>query len=270
MARGYRYFILRNIVRPLTTLLGRLHLLPKLGFLESVLALMQGKGAASGWDIDSEGHTAARFVPPGGVLFDIGSNRGQFLEAFFAAGGSGTVHAFEPADHLAAEVKDRFPHVTVTTVALGAAEGSAILAGPGAGSGLLSLLDRVDTPASARQQAGWSAEVAVKTLESYCAERSIDRIDYLKIDTEGTEMEVLRGAGGLLRPETIRTVQFEFSSAAVSGRIFFRDVWDLFTERGYRLHRLAPGGTLVPITRYYEDLEYFRGATNYVARPLND
>lgn len=38
---------------------------------------------------------------------------------------------------------------------------------------------------------------------------------------------------------------------------------------GYQLVRIAPGGRLVKVPAYYESLEYFRGATNYLglARP---
>lgn len=267
MAPRVRYWLLRKFARPIARLADLLHLMPVLAHLESIIALIQGKGSASGWDIASEGRTAARFVPPGGVLFDVGSNRGQFLQAFLDAGGHAAVHAFEPADHLASAVRASFPEVTVSAVALGAAEGSAVLAGPAASSGLLSLLDRMDTPVVHRDQAGFSTEVRITTLESYCTERSIDHIDYLKIDTEGSEMDVLQGAGGMLEPRTIRAVQFEFSSAEMCARVFFHDFWELFTERGYRLNRLAPGGRLIPIAHYYEDLEYFRGATNYLALP---
>ena len=58
---------------------------------------------------------------------------------------------------------------------------------------------------------------------------------------------------------------FEFGSANVNSRTFFRDFWDLLTGYGYRVERIIPGGGTPPSAATPRDLEYFRGATNYVA-----
>ncbi|MEO7272843.1 MAG: hypothetical protein ABIX28_16775 [Vicinamibacterales bacterium] len=39
----------------------------------------------------------------------------------------------------------------------------------------------------------------------------------------------------------------------------------LLTGHGFDLHRIYPGGSTVRVSEYYEDLEYFRGVTNYLA-----
>ena len=74
------------------------------------------------------------------------------------------------------------------------------------------------------------------------------------------------GAAGLLGSHAVKVVMFEFGSANVNSRTFFRDFWDLLTGFGYRIERIIPGGGTLAVRRYAEDLEYFRGATNYVAR----
>jgi len=42
--------------------------------------------------------------------------------------------------------------------------------------------------------------VAIVSLDAYCARKEIPRIDYLKIDVEGYETEVLRGARNVIAP----------------------------------------------------------------------
>ena len=53
--------------------------------------------------------------------------------------------------------------------------------------------------------------VKVTTLSSFCKEHNISKIDYLKIDTEGYDLEVLKGATDLLETASIAVVQAEVS-----------------------------------------------------------
>jgi hypothetical protein len=46
--------------------------------------------------------------------------------------------------------------------------------------------------------------------------------------------------------------------------VFFKDCWDLITGHGYSLWRIVPGGRPVPVRAYREDLEHFRGVSNYI------
>src|SRR5690606_8055589 len=55
-------------------------------------------------------------------------------------------------------------------------------------------------------------EVPGITLDSYCADRGVDQILLLKIDTEGSEPAVLRGARTLLEEGRIHAIQFEYGS----------------------------------------------------------
>lgn len=55
-----------------------------------------------------------------------------------------------------------------------------------------------------------SSQISVTTLDNFCNKNSIDQIDFLKIDTEGFELEVLLGAKKMLSEEQIRYVQFEY------------------------------------------------------------
>jgi len=54
-----------------------------------------------------------------------------------------------------------------------------------------------------------SEEVRVTTLENFLRENSISTVDYLKIDTEGHERQVLEGAAGPLRKEQVGIIDIE-------------------------------------------------------------
>ena len=59
-------------------------------------------------------------------------------------------------------------------------------------------------------------DVEVRTLEHYCAEQGIGYIDVLKIDAEGFDFEVVKGAGALLRDGKIKLIYME---------ILFNDIY---------------------------------------------
>jgi len=59
---------------------------------------------------------------------------------------------------------------------------------------------------------------------------------------------------------------FEFGAPNIYSRTFFSDFWDLLTADGFRLDRILPGGRLLRIDSYSEELEHFRGVSNYLAR----
>jgi FkbM family methyltransferase len=65
--------------------------------------------------------------------------------------------------------------------------------------------------------------VNVTTLDQFAAHHGVDLIHLLKIDTEGHELEVLKGASNLLRERRIRAIQFEFNETNIVSRVFFKD-----------------------------------------------
>ena len=68
---------------------------------------------------------------------------------------------------------------------------------------------------------------------------------FLKIDVEGFELEVLRGAQRMLSEGRIVAIQFEFNEMNVVGRVFVGDFFHLLGPT-YTLYRLLPHG-LMPI-----------------------
>jgi FkbM family methyltransferase len=88
-------------------------------------------------------------------------------------------------------------------------------------------------------------------------------IDYVKIDVEGHELDVLEGFGNLL--DKIGIIQFEFGGTNIDTRTYFQDFWYLFKDKKYdfSIYRIAPNG-LIPINKYVETDEYF-STTNYIA-----
>ena len=78
----------------------------------------------------------------------------------------------------------------------------------------------------------------IKTLDSYCLEKSIKKIDFLKIDIEGMEIDVFNGGKNAINQFT-DIVQFEFGSCMLDRNIspeeligwFDKEVFDIFLQK---------------------------------------
>lgn len=200
-------------------------------------------------------------------VFDVGANEGQYLTLTLRilAGRDLVVHAFEPsctAFGALGEAAGAQPNVHVNNCALGSARGSATLYYDRPGSGLASLtrrrLDHLGI------EFGQSEIVAVDTIDDYCAARGVACIDLLKLDVEGHELEVLKGATQMLAGHHIDVIAFEFGGCNIDSRTYLRDFFTLFRAYGMRVARVTPSGYLVDLPRYREEYEQFR-TSNFVA-----
>jgi Methyltransferase FkbM domain len=83
--------------------------------------------------------------------------------------------------------------------------------------------------------------VKVDTLDLFCANNEIQIIDFLKIDVEGYELNVLRGAQETLSKNRIRLIQFEFTQLNSAVGVFFKELYDLLSG-DYHIYRMLPRG----------------------------
>jgi FkbM family methyltransferase len=231
----------------------------------SYLNCIIGKGGGGGWDRGEE-LAASRFIlRENPVVMDIGANKGLWTtEVRRLLGERGRWILIDPAAECCAILR-KLKGVEVIETAVGEHAGKAKFYTPGNGSGFASLHRRNDSHVRMEHLVLEEREVAVTTIDEILDKLGIEIIDMAKMDLEGHELFALRGAAQSLKTHRIRALTFEFGTSNVNSRTFFRDYFDLLTEYGYQILRIYPSGKAVPILEYYEDLECFRGVTNYIA-----
>ena len=84
-------------------------------------------------------------------------------------------------------------------------------------------------------------KLPIKTLDDYCKENNIDDIDFLKIDTEGYEKEVLSGGSNIVENGT-KCIQFEYGTTWKDQNILLEDVLDKHFKEEWYTYILQPGG----------------------------
>jgi FkbM family methyltransferase len=218
---------------------------------------VNGEPALQRWALD---------LAPGGEVHvaDVGANVGHWsrslLAAASAAGRAGDVrlHAFEPDARAYAELERALgaTRAVLNATALSDCPGESAfhVVAPGAGT---NSLHRAPGVVAA------SETVAATTLDAYAAEAGIPCFALVKVDTEGHDLAVLRGARGLLAGHRVAVVQFEYNHRWVFARAFLRDAFDLLAGLGYRTGKLTPMG-IEFYPGWDPDLETFVEG-NYVA-----
>ncbi len=232
---------------------------------DAYLNFLLGKGSGAGWDISKEVRLAAKAVHrPAPVIFDVGANVGDWGGEILKLLPNARLFMFEPAPGCQRRIRDlKLPGVQLVPCAVGETNGRAVLHTSSELDASASLHARNET--YFRERTYSSLEVEIVTLDSIVANEAIDFVDFLKMDIEGHEIAALRGAGKALATRKIGALSFEFGSGNINSRTFFRDFWDLLSGHGFKISRITPGGKLLEIGAYYEDLEYFRGVSNYIA-----
>jgi len=179
-------------------------------------------------------------------VFDVGASKGQYGSWLRRAGFKGQIISYEPVKQahellVKRSRKDKNWIVPLPT-ALGDEKGKKEI-NVSQNLASSSLLDIFDIHLKAAQRARYvSAEtVDIRRLDSIAAEymEPDDRL-FLKIDVQGYEYRVLKGAEGIL-PEMLG-IQVELSSVALyKGQVLFNSVMNYILNAGFELYELIPG-----------------------------
>jgi FkbM family methyltransferase len=178
----------------------------------------------------------------GDVIFDIGANTGEWTESLLQSGGGDaalTVHCFEPCEGTFVLLSTRLTDYSrsgacrLNRKAVSNTNGAASLGVRGTGRGDNSFHNAEAVPIE---------PVELITMVSYCEQNAIGEILLAKIDTEGHDLEVLRGSIELMRQRRIICLQFEYNQRWIFARAFLRDVFLLVPSPEYRIGKVTPLG----------------------------
>lgn len=183
------------------------------------------------------------------VVFDVGANIGNYTKNILKNNSDVCIYAFEPHPRNFKILISNVHHVSFYPYNVAV----------GSGTGTLNLYDYADADGSSHASLyrdviecihdsnSVSCNVSVVSLDEFAVNNNLSKIDLLKIDVEGHELEVLNGATRLVAENKIDIIHFEFNEMNVLSRTFFKDFWDKLNH--YDLYRLLPN-SLVKIERY--------------------
>lgn len=191
-------------------------------------------------------HLLKRTAKPEWIALDVGANVGAVTLALARfTSPTGRVHAFEPGPPNLARLR--------ANLALNpelAARITVHAAGVGEIPGELRWQEEAGNPGNAMLGAEGTHTVPVITLDHFTAKQELARLDFIKVDVEGMELSVFRGAKESLK-KFRPVIYFETLSrfGDEHGSKNFAMIEQLLTgECGYKLHRLDRTGGLHAVT----------------------
>ncbi len=143
------------------------------------------------------------------TIFDVGANTGQSARTFRAAFPQACIFCFEPVPATFERLRQRIGHDSACRcfqLAFGASGGLARVVQEGDSSRFR--MAPAPTPPPHHDETP-PVLVPVATLDAFCAEHRIDHISLLKVDTEGQDLDVLRGAAALLADQRVDLIEVE-------------------------------------------------------------
>lgn len=234
--------------------------------IERAAAKFQGKGYGTATYRREIGDAVAYISSINLVILDVGANAGHYSREWFTQGGVSIkeLYAFEPSTHNHKSLETiTDPRFHLVKKALGKENGVFTLYSNVPGSGLASLTKR-NLSFKKGVEMNIEEQVEVTTVDAFLKENSIPKVDFIKIDVEGHEYDVLQGAQQSIQSGKINAIAFEFGGTDIDTRIFFQDFWFFFQKHGFDLFRINPYLAPIKITRYHVSLESF-DISNYLA-----
>lgn len=182
------------------------------------------------------GHMAERYGRPGDVYFDVGANRGEWSRAVLDAVPGARLFSFEPVPATCRLLERELAGTgaEITQVALSDEEGAASIRFSSSASDVASM----ETTGEGTG-AGDVVEIVKARGDAFCRDRRIGRIFFLKVDTEGHDLKVLKGFAPLIAEGRIDVIQFEYNYMSIHSRTLLKDYFDLLGV-GYEIGRLLP------------------------------
>jgi FkbM family methyltransferase len=155
-------------------------------------------------------HIAKSYLRPDAVILDVGANLGVTSAIFSVSAPRGQIFSFEPSPSI-------YPYLLKTIAANDIKNCVPFQLALGAQSGQLEFFDNSASASASHlvvkdvTLGGHTHKVEVSTLDQVVKENSISRLDLIKIDVEGLELDVLNGGRRTL--ESMKPAVFlEFNS----------------------------------------------------------
>ncbi|MBW4453807.1 MAG: FkbM family methyltransferase [Nostoc indistinguendum CM1-VF10] len=203
------------------------------------------------------------------IVFDVGSNLGNWSKTVLEKHEQVQIHLFEPVPDNYKELNNNLAewleieNVHSNQVAVANHENTQTFYYYEDNPAWSTFYRRFDVEKQYSLKPPIELSVVTTTIDKYCQQLQINRINFLKIDTEGGELNVLYGAKESLRKGKIDYIHFEYGGTFQDSNITLKQVFHYLQTFRYFLLKIE-AENLIYIPEFlleYENFEY----SNYLA-----
>tara|TARA_R110000803_G_scaffold176107_1_gene238612 strand:+ start:556 stop:1770 length:1215 start_codon:yes stop_codon:yes gene_type:complete len=186
------------------------------------------------------------------VVFDVGSNKGEFSDLLID--NVSEIHLFEPNELLLAYTKVKFcdrANVVYNNRAVCNKESKDVdfYYFENENNGLSSIYDNPEWDYLPKKK----KTVLSCSLDEYAAFNFVKQIDFIKIDVEGAEWDVIQGAWQILKEKMVKYIQIEYSPHYKLNDYKFKDLIDFVNQFGYKVFSTDVEGLEMTVDNFVED-----------------
>jgi len=182
------------------------------------------------------------------ILIDVGANTGDWSLAACESLPNAHIHAFEIAPATVVELNKQLraylTRVTVNQIGLGDRDAEVTLYHSPESSTASTIVKGVIELSAADHGIKTVDQLSVRitTGDKYIGEHGIESVDFIKIDVEGAEWDVLQGLSSAFVRNQVQLVQFEYGPLNLQTRKFLADFYEFFERHGFVIGKLYPEG----------------------------
>ncbi|MFA5290713.1 MAG: FkbM family methyltransferase [Candidatus Paceibacterota bacterium] len=192
------------------------------------------------------------------TVFDVGANLGGYAELFIKSRKrkGDKIHLFEPQKKCQETLSQKFsasPEILLNGFGLSDKEAEAPIYKNREASSLASLYQRDLNLYGITLNV--EEKISLSTGAHYVEEKGIKKINLLKIDVEGHELNVLAGFKNYLHSDFIDFIQFEYGGANLASHTNLSDFYQLLNSRGFNLYKMR--------RHYLEERPYHHRLENF-------
>lgn len=172
------------------------------------------------------------------TFFDVGANYGQTAKDIHKSFPHSKIYCFEPFSKTYEALKYNVSHIGVSCyqIALGSVNDTVEVAVDRENNGFSDLNSLIHIPENP-DNIDHVEQIEVWPLTTFCRSHAISHIDYLKIDTEGYDLEVLKGGTDMLKDQSIAFIEIETGiNPENTYHVAFPEIKSFLEKYGYRVY----------------------------------
>jgi len=186
------------------------------------------------------------------VIFDVGANIGNWSITAASIFPTSRIFAFEPVPELYRKCSSRVSKIeNISPCNIGLSDQTKT-ATFNFYPHLKLFNSLYDIP---RNEKPKQIKVKMTLGDEFCLNNNIDHIDFLKLDVEGAEYDILNGFATFLREKRITTIQFEYGFHNIITKRLLADYYELLRGLGFVVGKIYPN--YVDFRDYDYEMENF-------------
>lgn len=198
-----------------------------------------------------------KYIKDHDIVFDVGANVGIWSECVLKHRPGAKIFAFEPTQENFDIISKKSYQKKFKSYkfAMGQNESTVDFCFYPNNTGLSTKYRRFTAEKLHGEGEPICTKVIQTTIDMFAKRNNLNKINFIKIDVEGAELDVFKGAVDCLEYNIIDYIQFEYGGTYIDANIKLKDIVDFMAIYPYKLYKITNYG-LVPVFEIKEDYIY--------------